>query len=414
MDYQEMYNQAMGITGATSGATNPLAPTTTRPNTQLYDFARGVPNTLQPLPGTDYFGRSPRRADTPSSLLGGTAPQTDLNAPIANLTKSLPQIQQEAEARYLEMAAQQRDVARQGTLRAGADQYSQARMAMEQQMALSDTRGLTAGAREGAQQTLSATQQVALNQIESATMNQLLQINAQSLQDPLVAQEFAAKSVELAKMNNPLLVTNEGILQRATMAREDGNTVEANRLMDQYFENVNTTYGSSIPTGDGTTPEMIDQALVEKISRLANEPTVTDEMWGWATAILAPTAAGVVGKGAAATVGGLLASAGGAIKGGGLLATVGKSILVGAGTVLGAKVIAGIAIAGAVIWAGSQIVKQIETSTKGEASVATITRELANERTRLRGLGYTPETIDLIIDAIKEQAALPPKYDNIG
>jgi hypothetical protein len=346
--------------------------------------------------------------------LGGAAPQTDLNAPIANLTKSLPQIQQEAEARYLEMAAQQRDVARQGTLRAGADQYSQARMAMEQQMALSDTRGLTAGARQGAQQTLSATQQVALNQIESATMNQLLQINAQSLQDPLVAQEFAAKSVELAKMNNPLLVTNEGILQRATMAREAGNAVEANRLMDQYFENVNTTYGSSIPTGDGTTPEMIDQALVEKISRLANEPTVTDEMWGWATSILGPTAAGVVGKGGAATIGGLLASAGGAIKGGGLLATVGKSILVGAGTVLGAKVIAGIAIAGAVIFAGSLIVKQIETSTKGEASVATITQELAKERTRLRGLGYTPQTIDLIIDAIKEQAALPPKYNNIG
>ena len=105
----------------------------------------------------------------------------------------------------------------------GQGMYSQALMAMEQQRALSDTRGLTAGAREGATQQLSATQQMALGQIQNATMQQLLQIDTEALQDPRMAMEYALRHLEISQTLDPRNAQLNSYVKDAQFKYETGD-----------------------------------------------------------------------------------------------------------------------------------------------------------------------------------------------
>lgn len=403
-DYQSMYNRSRQgtLSGSAVGSADWLANYAQR-NAQA-QIAGMAPVNFNALLGPD-----------------GTV---DPNAQVPNLPKTFTEIQQEAEARYLQMAAQSRDVARQSALLAGADQYSQARMAMEQQMALSDTRGLTAGAAEGARQTLSATQQVALNQIQSSTMQQLFEIDSQALQDPLIAAEYGAKLAEIAKSNNPDLITAEGILSQAQRASEAGNTVQADQLMDQYYTIINNTYGSKIPlTGTTVSVEDISDSVISKLSDLGTERTLTEEALGWAGGVLGTLGIGVGGSIAAGGVttlagkvglGGVLAK--GAAWAGGL-PLIGKVVGVPLALVAGigaGKILIGLAIAGAVVFGINQINKQINLTKKGESAEKEIIKILGEYRTQLENQGFDEATIEQYIQLAKQEAELPPKYNSIG
>jgi hypothetical protein len=368
--------------------------------------------------GFDLFGglQQPQQQQTPTQPMETpvTTP-ADMNEEVAYTGgQTFRDIRMQAEREELARLAQLRQNQMQGAAMQGSSMYEQARMAMSQRQLMSDARGLSGGAQEFAERGLGAQEQMALAQIKMGTTQQLLEIEAASLQDPRIAQEFGARAAELAKQDDPRLITAEGILQQAQMAREEGNLVEANRLTMQYFEQINELYGSSIPTGPGVSPEVIDQALVSKIADIANERTAWGEIVGWAGALGVPAAAGVGGASFASGIGTGLAAVGGKIGGKTLIGKVAAKLLIGAGTVVGGKVILGLAIAGAVIWAGSNILKEIDRSVSGDAAVARVAQELSKRRTQLEDLGYDEEQIDAIIAAEKELAGLPPKYANIG
>jgi hypothetical protein len=155
------------------------------------------------LEGTPQGGVTAGMGPVSFNPLLGPEGMADPNAVLPSTQKTIAQMQDEARAKYEATRLEQIDIARQGALRGGSDQYSQARMAMEQQMGLSDTRGLTAGAREGAQVQLSAAQQVALNQIESGTLNRLDQLDSFAAQIPVEAMEFAQKELEFKLQSDP-------------------------------------------------------------------------------------------------------------------------------------------------------------------------------------------------------------------
>jgi hypothetical protein len=100
-------------------------------------------------------------------------------------------------------------------------------MAMEQQRALSDTRGLSAGAAVGAEQMLSATQQMALNQIQGATMDQLMQIDAASLEDDQIAKAAGMRAIELAEQTDPRFAQMRNLLRNVEVLSATGETEKA-------------------------------------------------------------------------------------------------------------------------------------------------------------------------------------------
>ncbi len=156
------------------------------------------------------------------------ADQAMMSTEIANTGgRTITEIGQEAElaeqARLLEL----RDMQRQFAQQQGGDMYSQAMMAMEQQRALSDTRGLSAGAAVGAEQMLSATQQMALNQIQSATMDQLMQIDAASLEDTKIAQAAGARAIELAELTDPRFAKMRNLLRNVDVLEATGQRDKA-------------------------------------------------------------------------------------------------------------------------------------------------------------------------------------------
>jgi hypothetical protein len=402
MDYLERYNQAMGIPGATSGASYPVAPITARPNTQLYDFARGVPNTLQPISGTDYFGISPRRGDTPSSLLGGVPPQTDRNAPVFNTGRTFETVRQEAEAGYLARATEQRDLARQGIQQTGADQYSQARMAMEQQRALSDTRGLTAGAREGANQMLSATQQVALNQIEAQTRSELLQLQREGVQDEFLAQEWADRKVQQFQTSSPEAGALRGLQTLYQNAANTGDVDKMNELSPQLVAAELAMFG---------TP----QSEIKAIQDAATAGNLPELNW-----LVKERIRNITGNtgglnmlvGVGATGGGILLGTGAVAKIVGAVGTAiaGKGIIAGAGAILAGAAAAGpLAVAGtvalaivgtaAIVFGAYRMVVGAQQMFRSPERKRELLNEvLADERVRLNRLGYTNEAIDAAID----------------
>jgi hypothetical protein len=396
MDYRDLYSEYMKKTG-TAAPTDPMLEN--MPSTGRFDFSSQVQTTPTTM--------SPQQAMPPMT-------PADLNQEVIGTGQNFRELGIKAEREELSRFANLRELQRQSVARQGSTMYEQAQMAMSQRQLMSDARGLSGGAQEFAQRGLGAQEQMVLAQIKNSTIDQLMQVDAASVQDPRVALEYGNRVMELAKQTDPGLITAEGILQQAQMARDEGNLTQANQLMTQYFEQINQLYGSSIPTGPGVPPEAINQALIKKVSDLSMERTPFEEVVGWAGALLLPAGGSIAGAGLAGGLGKGLGAAATGLAAKGAVGKAASVILGGAAAVLGGKVLIGLAIAGAVIWAGSELMKQYDRSQTGDAAIASITRELQNERTRLSGLGYTPEQVNAIIDAIKEQAQLPPKYNNIG
>jgi hypothetical protein len=224
----------------------------------------------------------------------------DPNATLPATQKTIAQMQDEARARYEASRLEQIDIARQGTLRGGADQYSQARMAIEQQRGLSDTRGLTAGAREGARQTLSATEQVALNQIESNTLNRLDNLDAIAAELPMEAMQYAQQQLELSKLTDSRWLDVESTdpeIRANAIGSLYGLTPERiSELADEFT-------GMSIGTQEFNMK--LDSAIERNLNNLSEDPTFWNTAFNLGANALTP----VVGAEAARRIGfGLLRS----------------------------------------------------------------------------------------------------------
>ena len=250
----------------------------------------------------------------------------DMNEEVLYTGKTRTEIAREAERAQLSSLADFRDLQRLSVVNQGGSMYQQAQMAMEQQRAFSDTRGLSAGAREGANQMLSATQQVALAQIQNATRDQLLQIDAQSLQDPKIAQDAMMRALEIDELLNPAVAEANSLFRNAEILESMGDRPgavkalnEANIIQAGYYgyqapEPLNPT--ESLLTWDAHTRAQLDGL---------NKPEMSDEAKNarnWAIGIgvalvVAGIALKITGVGAAP---GLALSA----KGAAMLAGLGK------------------------------------------------------------------------------------------
>ena len=321
----------------------------------------------------------------------------DPNDPIANLNKTQGEVFNEAQARYLAMATENRDLTRQGIQRTGADQYSQARMAMEQQMALSDTRGLTAGAREGAQQTLSATQQVALNQIESQTQSQLLELKQQGVQDEFLAQEYAHMTLQNLSITDPRYGKIDDLTREYQNAANTNDVDEMNRISKEISirtEEIRTGFVSpedqKILDNPGSSDIELSAAAERQLTRVLGD---TD--WLQFAASL-----GTVALGVAMVTGSVIAFAptGGA-----------SSISAFKG---GALIIAGLAGLGIGLVGVQRTGEDIGQAARTvEQEKARVNRILARQRRSLLARGYTNEEIDVGFQL--RLASEDPVYQNI-
>ncbi len=317
------------------------------------------------------------------------------NDQVVNTNRTFQTVRQEAEAGYLARATEQRDLARQGIQRTGADQYSQARMAMEQQRALSDTRGLTAGAREGAQQTLSATQQVALNQIESQTQSELLQLQQQGIQDEFLAQEWADRKVQqfqtesdeagyLVSLNNDY---NDAVARQDTEAMKTIRK-EQRRVELQLYGKYLTPEEIKVFTDTGSSEAKVDEATTKMIQRVTADAGFRD------TAI----AVGLIVAGAA------IIFAAGAVT----VASVGTAAPITIPAKFGGKALLAVGIAslttGGVV--GATEIGQATRSTDRE--VTRVTRRLNRSYDRLIEEGFTPEEARFAVNV--ELQKLPPVF----
>jgi len=312
----------------------------------------------------------------------------DPNTEIVNTGRTLQTVRQEAEAEYLARSAQQRYLGLQGIVAGGQDRYQQARMAMEQQQALSDTRGLTAGAAEGARQGLSATQQVALNQIEANTLSQINDLKAQGIQDEFLAQEYGLRQVDIFKQTSPEYGEIEllsGQMERAYALGDTERAAEIEKelvtkqaqflgLDPEIYSNL-TDPGASAPQVRASTQKFIDS--------ISKDPSGVDKTW----AVL-----GVAG-GLALAIAGALASP---ITGGASLVATGTGI----------KMMAAGAVALSI--GGTVGFFEARQELSPQEKKARIDRRLAEDRKLLIENGYTAEEADAAIAEAKKP--LPPIY----
>jgi hypothetical protein len=261
---------------------------------------------------------------------------------------------------------------------------------MEQQMALSDTRGLTAGAREGAQQTLSATQQVALNQIESQTQSQLLELQQQGVQDEFLALEYASRKAEQFKSTSPEYASMEILQNNINFALQTGDLEGAKNLNDQLTVAKAQWSGADLQIletmANASAPIPQVRASTEKlIETLVSEPSNWDKFLG-----------GVL------IAGGVTVLVAGAIF---APFTGGGSLI---GVKAGAAMIAGGAVAAGI---GAQVTaNEFLQSMSPEQKKERMDKLLAEDREILINYGYTAEQADKAIADAKVK--LPPLYQN--
>ena len=186
----------------------------------------------------------------------------------------LEQIRLNARTEELARLSDFREMQRQFTQRQGASSYEQAMMAMEQQRALSDTRGLTAGAREGAEQRLSATQQVALNQIQNATMDQILQIDAASIQDAQVADEYGMRALQAFKATNPDFVAYEAATNNLNVAYNSNDPAKIEAAERAFFEAQSRALG--IPLDSSIYEGVIDTSSAASAANSIRQTTMSE------------------------------------------------------------------------------------------------------------------------------------------
>ena len=371
-NYQEMYNQqrTMPVSGFAAGSADFLA------------------NYAQRNVQAQQAGMSPVNF---KSLLGPDG-QVDPNAQISNLQKTPQEIFNEAQAEYLARATQQRDIARQGIQAAGQDRYQQARMAMEQQMALSDTRGLTAGAAEGARQSLSATQQVALNQLESTTRSELLNLKAQGVQDEFLAQEWAMQKVQQSNILSENQQIVAALVNEYQNAYAQNNTDKMNTITAQITELTLTDLGidpSKIKeiTDTTTSTAQIRATADEAVQELLETPEELDK---WVALGMIAGGALLIGASAALTV-----------------TTIGAGAPVGAVGVGKGLLMIGAASA-ALFFGNSQKSAYNDKTLSVEQKKTRINEIYQEEYNYLISYGFTAEEAQAAIDA--DRKTLPPAF----
>lgn len=307
---------------------------------------------------------------------------------ITGIQKTLPQIYNEAQQQYLARSAERQTLGRQSILAGGQDRYQQARLAMEQQRALSDTRGLTAGAAEGASQQLSATQQVALNQIESTTRAQLNELKAQGVQDEFLAQEYALRQVDIFKQTSPEWGLIESKSDALQFAMASGNMEEATQIQNELSLLKAQAVGLDEATinkfvNTSSTPLELRAATEDAINQLLEDPSAWDK-------VLAGLA--IAGGITAAAAGVLMAPFTAGVSTG---ATVG-----GVGLITAGLVTLGFGINTASI----EKDQELSVAEKREK----LNQIFAEEAKYYRELGYTQEQINTLIS--ERRKTLAPVY----
>lgn len=300
---------------------------------------------------------------------------------------------QNARTQYEANRLQQLDLARQGALRTGADQYSQARMAMEQQRALSDTRGLTAGAREGAEQQLSAAQQVALNQIEAGTFGRLDQLEQLRAQIPMESLQYAQQEWELFQATDRRVAdsqsTDPEVKAKAVGSLLGYNDQEIQDLIDEY--------------GGGEDIEGLGMAISSRIenqlSNLASNPNFGNLLMGWGMDALTGvgTATGAVTIGAAFAKGAIKKVLGTKIAGS-ALAFLGTSSPALAAGLSAAAPYVGVAILAAgiayTVYRGIKSFNEYKAARQSPEQKLVMIKDLVDEGTKeLKTNGFTDKQI---------------------
>jgi hypothetical protein len=324
------------------------------------------------------------------------------NDQVVNTNRTFETVRQEAEAGYLARATEQRDLAQQGILMGGRDRYQQARMALEQQRALSDTSGLTAGAREGAQQTLSATQQVALSQIEAQTQSELLQLQQQGVQDEFLAQEWADIKVQQFQTSSPEAGALRGLQTLYQNAANTGDVDKMNELAPQVVASELALFGTP-QTEVKAIQDAAEAGNLPELNFLVKERirNITGDSGGLTTLIgLGSTGGGIlVGAGAVAKI---VGAVGTAIAGQGILAGAGAivagAVAAGPLAVAGTVALAVVGVAAVTFGAYRMVVGAQQMFRSPERKRELLNEVLADERVRLNRLGYTNEAIDAAID----------------
>lgn len=234
IDYQAYYRNL----------TNPSQPRQAA-GTATSQWADMAAQSGTPMSATQMTGMQPGFGNF--SALAPTPPPADKpvdyqSMAMPGMQATLGEVRESAYQDYMARQLQQLDLQRQGSMQAGADRYQQARMAMEQQRALSDTRGLTAGAAAGAQGQLSAQQQVALNTIEQGTMADLRQLESQGISLEFAASEWANQKVAEFKQTDEAWVGLEASGRALEIAKAGYDSDPTNLEAQQAYNEAEETY----------------------------------------------------------------------------------------------------------------------------------------------------------------------------
>jgi hypothetical protein len=159
---------------------------------------------------------------------------------------------------------------------------------------------------------LSATQQMALNQIQGATMDQLMQIDTEALRDPMLAQEFGARAFDLAERMSPELRQANAYFQdyQALMAagREDAAFSALEKAQTATAETYGYEYNSKLSGAEAAI--QWNSAIQANMNRIQQPEMTTGQramQWGTAALGLGLIVAGILGTvktfGAASPIG---------------------------------------------------------------------------------------------------------------
>lgn len=347
----------------------------------------------------------------PGEVVPTTPTPVDMNEEIAYTGQTRTEIARAAEKAQLSDLADFRNMQRQTVARQGSTMFEQAQMAMSERQLMSDTRGLTGGAKDFAETGLGAQQQMALAQIKNATMDQLLQIDAQSLQDPQIAQDAMFRALEIDELLNPAVAEANSFFNNAQILQELGDTDGAIKAINQGNALQAEYYGYKAPDPINPMESLLqwDATTKQKLDGL-NQPEMSDEAKNarnWAIGIgVALIATGIAlkftgfgaGFGAAMSTKGvaMLAGAGTAGKAATTTAIVGNTLkYVGAVTskvlTTNKLVFAGASMLG---WQTYQGVLQADRNLSPEQKIVKSDIYLSGQIERWRAEGFTEQEIE--------------------
>jgi hypothetical protein len=363
----------------------------------------------------------------------------DLNQEAAFTGKTMREIYDEARTAELSNMEAFRDTQRQMAARQGSTMYEQAQMAMSQRQLMSDARGLSGGAQEFAERGLGAQEQMVLAQIQNSTMDQLLQIDAESLQDSNIATEVGLRAMQLEEQLNPAFREAAEIRRAAEMAWQSGNEEEYSRLMDVYFSQTDQLYGTNLSGLVSGSGQLDTAALAQTIAKFNEPPTagsaiMTIGAWslgGGAALLGAGKVAGVTAGTPVGNMAATILAAGkkfglvttgtagmsglpAGVKGLGLIKAGGWG-MAGAGVFL-LPAIKYIAIAALVGVAAYGLYKVGETvyraAMSDEARDRATQNALRDFRQTARDNEWTDQAIETAVEAAKRSQKLPPRAAN--